>query len=73
MKSEMDSMRLDERQRLHWLMANRVTLMLVGVVWLAMIAWEVVYRATVPYFLIAMVPVFAAVRFITFLYYSRQA
>ena len=72
MKSEMDAMRLDERQQLHWLRANRVTLMLVGVVWLAMIAWEVVYRGTVPYFLIAMVPVFAVVRFGTFLYYSRQ-
>ena len=72
MKSEMDAMRLDERQRLHWLLANRITLMLVGLVWLAMIAWEIVYRNSVPWFLIAMVPVFAAVRFVTFMYYSRQ-
>ena len=72
MKSEMDVLRMDERQRLCWLMANRVTLMIVGVIWIAMIAWEVMNHK-VPYFLIAMVPVFALVRFITYLIYFRRS
>ena len=40
MKSEMDLMRMDERQRFHWLRANRATLMFVGVVWLLMNAFD---------------------------------
>jgi len=39
-KTEMDAMGMDERQRNAWLQANRLTLMLVGVTWLGMIAWE---------------------------------
>ena len=40
MRTEMDLLNMDERQRLHWLKANRATLMTVGVVWLLAIGWE---------------------------------
>ncbi|MBU1320443.1 MAG: hypothetical protein KKG33_12530 [candidate division Zixibacteria bacterium] len=72
MKSEMDVMGMDERQRLCWLLANRVTLMVVGVFWIGMIGWEVINHR-VPYFLIAMVPAFAAIRFFTYLVYFRRS
>ncbi len=71
MKSEMDLMRMDERQRLSWLRANRATLMVVGVVWLLMIGWELLEGRT-PRFLILMVPVFAAVRFGLYWFYARD-
>lgn len=61
MKSEMDAMKMDERERLHWLRANRLTLIIVGIVWIGMIAWEFLHNET-PLFLIAMVPVFALIR-----------
>ncbi len=60
MKSEMDLMRMDERQRFHWLRANRATLMVVGVVWLLMIAFELSEGRT-PGFLLVMVPIFAGI------------
>ena len=72
MKTEMDVMRLDERQQLCWLQANRVTLMLVGIVWLGMIVWELA-RGAMPYFLVAMVPVIALVRFVAYKYFARRA
>ncbi len=71
MKSEMDLMRMDERQRLHWLRANRATLMVVGVVWLLMIAFELSEGRT-PGFLIVMVPVFAVIRFGFYYYHARD-
>lgn len=71
MKTEMDILKLDERQRLSWLLANRATLIIVGLVWIGMIVYEI-SRNTVPYFLIVMVPVFALVRFVMFLFYSRR-
>jgi hypothetical protein len=71
MKNEMDLMRMDERQRLSWLRANRATLMLVGVVWLALIAWEYAQERT-PAFLIVMVPVFAAARLAFYWFYARD-
>ena len=71
MKTEMDVMNLDERQRTAWLQANRWTLILVGLTWLGMIGWEVAQKRT-PTFLIAMVPVFALLRFGIFRYYSRE-
>jgi hypothetical protein len=67
----MDIMRMDERQRLHWLQANRSTLLVVGVVWLLMIAFELTEGRT-PGFLIAMVPVFAGIRFGFYYYYARD-
>jgi len=70
MKTEMDAMGMDERQRNAWLQANRLTLMLVGVTWLGMIAWELFHQRT-PLFLIAMVPVFAVLRFGLFFVYAR--
>jgi hypothetical protein len=70
MKTEMDAMAMDERQRNAWLKANRLTLMLVGVTWLGMIAWEL-FHQRMPLFLIAMVPVFAVVRFGLYLLYAR--
>jgi len=71
MRSEMDLMRMDERQRLHWLRANRATLMVVGVVWLLMIAFELSEGRT-PGFLLVMVPIFASIRFGFFYYYARD-
>lgn len=71
MKSEMDLMRMDERQRLHWLRANRATLMFVGVVWLLMIAFELSEGRT-PGFLLVMVPIFASVRFGFYYYHARD-
>jgi hypothetical protein len=72
MTTEMDIMGMDERQRLAWLHANRVTLILVGLTWIGMIAWEVIHDQF-PMFLIAMVPVFAIVRFSTYRYYQRAS
>ncbi len=71
MKSEMDLLRMDRKQRLCWLLANRITLMIVGVCWLGMIAWELVQGRT-PVFLIAMVPTFAAIRFGLYIFYTRR-
>ena len=71
MRTEMDLMHMDERQRLHWLRANRATLMVVGVVWLMMIAFELTEGRT-PGFLIVMVPIFAGIRFGFFYYYARD-
>jgi hypothetical protein len=62
MKNEMDVLHLDERQRLSWLLANRATLIVVGLVWLGMIAWEIAQHRT-PWFLILMVPAFGLLRF----------
>jgi hypothetical protein len=70
MKDEMDLMRMDERQRLAWLRANRATLVLVGVVWLVLIAWEYAQGRT-PAFLVVMVPVFAAARLAFYWFYAR--
>ena len=72
MKTEMDVTGMDERQRLHWLQANRATLLSVGVIWVAMIAWEFLHQRT-PLFLIAMVPVFAGLRLGFYLYYARRS
>jgi hypothetical protein len=69
MTTEMDVMRMDERQRLSWLRANRLTLMVVGTVWLGMIGWELA-RGSIPWFLIAMVPVFAATRALAYRRYQ---
>jgi hypothetical protein len=71
MRTEMDIMHLDERQRLHWLKANRATLIVVGAVWLAMIAWELLQDRT-PWYLISMVPIFAAVRLGFYWFYARD-
>jgi hypothetical protein len=71
MKSEMQMMRMDERQHLHWLKANRATLMVVGAVWLLMIIFELTEGRT-PGFLIVMVPIFAALRFGFYYYYARD-
>ena len=70
MKSEMDLMQMDERQKRAWLLANRATLLIVGIVWIGMIAWELAHRR-VPYFLVVMVPVFALIRFSFYRRYVR--
>jgi hypothetical protein len=70
MKSEMDLLRMDERQRLAWLMANRGTVVAVGAIWTAMIVWELAHGRA-PLFLIVMVPVFALLRVGLYFFYSR--
>ena len=71
MKTEMDVMGMDERQRLHWLQANRATLLTVGAVWLLMIAFEL-SEGRRPEFLIVMVPVLAGLRFGFYYYLARD-
>jgi len=70
MKSEMDLLRMDERQRLAWLMANRGTVVAVGAIWTTMIVWELAHGRA-PLFLIVMVPVFALLRVGLYFFYSR--
>jgi hypothetical protein len=72
MKNEMDVLKMDERQKLYWLMANRLTLMIVGLVWIGMIAYEAVQRQVIPYFLIIMVPVLSLIRFLFYKYYAGR-
>ncbi len=71
MKNEMEIMSMDERQRQNWLSANRLTLLIVGLVWIGMICYDLVQHE-IPYFLIAMVPTFAIIRFISYIYYSKR-
>ncbi len=61
MKNEMDALKMDELQRHCWLLANRATLITVGLVWLGLIGWELWHQRW-PIFEIVMVPVFALVR-----------
>lgn len=70
MITEMDILRMDERQRFSWLRANRATLILVALTWIGMIVWKL-FQGGFPTFLITMVPVFALVRFLIFRYYQR--
>jgi len=65
MKNEMDVMDMDERQRSAWLRANRLTLICVGVVWIGMIVRELLSGGA-PYFMIAMLPVFALLRYLLY-------
>ena len=71
MRTEMDLLHMDERQRSHWLRSNRATLMVVGVVWLLIIAFELTEGRT-PVYMIAMVPVFGGLRFGFYCYYARD-
>lgn len=71
MKNEMELMRMDERQRLAWFMANRGTLIAVGAVWIGMIGWELTH-GRVPAFLLTMVPVFALFRAGLYHFYSAR-
>jgi len=70
MTTEMDLMRMDERQRGAWLMANRATVIAVGLTWLGMIVWELAHDRS-PVFLVVMVPVFALFRVALYLHYLR--
>lgn len=72
MKNEMDALRMDERQRLYWMMANRFTLIIVGLVWIGMIFFDALYNHRAPYFLIAMIPVFAIIRLVAYKIYARR-
>jgi len=70
MINEMDILRMDERQRAAWLLANRATVIAVGLTWLGMIVWELAHDRQ-PLFLIVMVPVFALFRVALYLGYLR--
>lgn len=72
MATEMGLMGMDERQRINWLRANRLTLFAVGLTWIGMIAAELA-RGTFPTFLITMVPVFALIRFLAYRTYQRTS
>lgn len=71
MRNEMDILGMDAPRRLAWLRANRATLMIVGLTWLGMIAWEL-FHGRAPWFLILMVPVFAGLRSLLYLLYRRR-
>ncbi len=71
MKTEMDIMKMDERQKFGWLLANRATLMIAGIVWIASVAYEIIQNR-MPYILIGLIPVFALARFLFYLYYTRK-
>lgn len=71
MRNEMDLLRMDERQRLAWFMANRGTLMAVGAVWIGMIGWELTH-GRVPAFMLIMVPVFALLRAGLYFFYAAR-
>jgi len=70
-KTEMDAMNFDERQRYCWLAANRVTLMIVGLVWIGLIIRDLINQQP-PWLMIAFIPVFALVRFIAYRIYLRR-
>nr|MBN2277751.1 hypothetical protein [candidate division Zixibacteria bacterium] len=63
MNSEMDIMKMDERQRLGWMLANRAIIFVIFIVWVGLIVNEFVNNR-VPYFLIIMIPVLALIRFL---------
>ena len=71
MKTEMDVMAMDERQRSCWLAANRLTLLLVGLLWIGLIVWELAHDR-LPLFLIVMVPVIALIRLAAYRFYLRR-
>lgn len=71
MRNEMDILGMDAPRRIAWLRANRATLIVVGLTWLGLIAWET-FRGRTPWFLVAMVPVFAALRYLLYLRYRRR-
>jgi hypothetical protein len=62
MKNEMEILGMTGVERLCWLRANRITLMIVGVVWIGMIV-ERLTAGVLPLFLIAGLFGFAAIRF----------
>lgn len=64
-KNEMQLLGMNEQEQLSWLKACRLTLMLVGVVWIAMILGELATGST-PWFMIIMVPVFALFRLLAY-------
>ena len=70
MINELDLLRMDERQRAAWLLANRATVIVVGLTWISMIVWELAHNRS-PLFLVVMVPVFALFRGLLYLYYLR--
>jgi len=72
MKNEMDAMNFDERQRYCWLAANRVTLIFVGLVWIGLIIRDLINQDP-PWLMIALIPVFALVRFIAYRIYLRRS
>lgn len=70
MRSEMDLLNMNEAERICWLKANRVTLIVVGTVWIGMIV-ERLLQGDLPWFLIVMVPVFAGLRLSVYRYCKR--
>jgi hypothetical protein len=70
MVSEMDILKMNDRQRIAWLQANRLTLMFVGLAWLGMIIWEFI-QGNIPVFLLVMVPFFAIFRFLSYRRYKQ--
>lgn len=71
MKNEMDVLKMDELQRQSWLLANRATLMLVGLLWLGLIGWEVAH-GKMPWFLFMMVPTIAFARSLFYFVYLKR-
>jgi hypothetical protein len=62
---------MNEKQRFAWLRANRITMLVVGWVWIGMIVTRFITGDT-PWFLIAMAPAFALTRFLAYFHYQRE-
>lgn len=71
MKNEMDVLKMDERQRFCWLLANRFTLIVVGVCWIGLIFYRI-SQNEIPWFLIIMLPVFGIIRLLSYLVYKSR-
>lgn len=71
MKNEFDIMKMDERQRLCWLYANRMMIFIIGTIWLCIIGYELLHGRT-HWFMIIMVPVLALTRALIYFYYSKR-
>jgi len=70
-KNEMDILGMSESEKICWLMANRLTLFVVGIIWIGMILNQL-KEGTVPLFMIVMVPVFALFRLAVYRYYRKS-
>ncbi len=71
MVTEMDILKMNDQQRIAWLLANRLTLIFVGLTWLGMIVSELI-QGNIPEFLLLMIPVFAIFRFLSYRRYRQS-
>jgi hypothetical protein len=71
MKTEMDVLKMDERQKLCWLMANRAIIFVIFIAWAGIIIRDFLQGRN-PIVMIILIPVLALIRFLFYLYYSKK-